>query len=110
MFASKYADSYLDTNFKRGLGNGLTPASYINTFWSGGNIHQTKKLLKDMYQNTNLAFPFSSARGQTAYYPISMMDKTKFKKYRALVAVWKLNPNGMDARKYLEELCGQSWR
>jgi hypothetical protein len=108
MFASKYADGYLEANLKRGLGKGLTPASYINTFWSGGNLHQSNKLARDMQKHTEIAFPFSSTRGRIAYYPISMMDKTKIKKYRTLVAIWKLDPY-FDARKYLEELCGQSW-
>ena len=110
MFASKYADSYLDINIKRGLGNGLTPSSYISTLWPrGGNTHQANKLNKDMEQNPNLVFPFSSVRGLVAYYPISMMDKTKLKKYRALVTICKFDPY-LDSRKYLEELCGQPWR
>tara|TARA_Y100000310_G_C20678671_1_gene814571 strand:+ start:28 stop:432 length:405 start_codon:yes stop_codon:yes gene_type:complete len=99
-FSCKFTRHYLHTNELRGLGKGLAPSSYIHRFYSQGNIHQWKKIVKDMENNPSSSFKFLSSKGAIAYYPMSMFDKIKVKKWKTVVAISRLSPE-VSMRKLL---------
>ena len=100
MFNCKYSERYLKCNESRGIGYGVTPSSYIGTFYRYGNVHQTKKLISDMEKNSDKIFAFRSVKGGKAYYPLSMLQDKSNEKYKILVAMKKLNPE-MDVNKHI---------
>ena len=91
-FKSKFTRHYLYTNGLKGLGKGLTPSSYIHYFYSQGNVHQWEKIVKDMEKNPSSSFKFLSKNNSIAYYPMSIFDEEKYKKWKTVLAVSILSP------------------
>lgn len=84
---SKYLNSYLDTNKKRGIGNGYTPSTFISFKCSKHNAsYQTNKLIYSLKSRKDV-FPFLSSMNCTAYYPNEMLQDEKIKKYATKIKV-----------------------
>lgn len=94
---SKYTKAYLETNAKRGLGNGLTVSTYVSKYCPvgcGGRYAgtYTARIYYDLMMECNV-FEFLSARNGKAYYPKSMLkSKGLRKKLKLANALIKMNP------------------
>jgi len=88
----RFTRAYLNNNRLRGTDKGLTPSSFVNLFYYGGNKFQTDKIKADLAVNADKVFKCLSCTGADAYFPISMHNKDLENDYKLVKTMKVLSP------------------
>ena len=91
----KDAKDYLKTNKERGLGKGLTVSSWVRSKkgYNKWSWKYTSTMIYQLHENPTKVIRFVSCKGGIAFYPTTMLRGDNKKKYKAILAIAKLDPS-----------------